>query len=573
MKRRIVATLLAAVITATTIGCGGAANQGAAAAPEGSPEAASETSEEAATVEAAESSDAKEASAGSASKYQTTYGSKQFDNVTISVELFDRSNAPEGSTITENRWTKYCRDAMAKVGINVEFVAVPRGDEVTKMQTMMSTNTAPTILGTYTFSYARDYFDQGGIWDLTDFVAGDDQAVNLKKYIGQNCLDFGTTENGQTFGIVARRATVAQHNIFIRKDWLDALGLDVPKNTDELYEACVKFVNENPDGLAPSEVFGAIFDGLSQWNNDSIVFRAFSKDANDKKALAVGSGFEYYTDEGYIDYLKYVNKFYNEGLMNKEYFAQSDDQLKEYFVTDRIGFLEANVGYNVDILRGGLLQTLKENYPNADMIAMHPFESNVYPGESFQPAYGEGGLMCFCPLTATEEQVEAAITYLDWLSTEEGGFAIYHGIEGEHFNYNEDGVPIPIDADFNQKDKDWIRTDLFLVGNQGYFTDTESFNLNIAADNPGWEQYTIDDYEAALEGTLIAGPLDLPTPESQVEASNDLNIVRENYLTKCITCNPEEVEGIYEEWRKAAEDAGIRQVLADREAVYDAVHP
>ncbi len=34
--------------------------------------------------------------------YQTTYGSKMFDDVTISVELFfDRSNAPEGSTIPE----------------------------------------------------------------------------------------------------------------------------------------------------------------------------------------------------------------------------------------------------------------------------------------------------------------------------------------------------------------------------------------------------------------------------------------------------------------------------------------
>lgn len=31
---------------------------------------------------------------GGESKYQTTYGSKQFDDVTITVELFDRSNAP-----------------------------------------------------------------------------------------------------------------------------------------------------------------------------------------------------------------------------------------------------------------------------------------------------------------------------------------------------------------------------------------------------------------------------------------------------------------------------------------------
>ena len=562
-KKRFVATVIAAVMALSIVACADGGNADVSAA---GGDASSETVEASADTASLDNSEEE------SSTYQTTYGSKQFDDVTISVELFDRSNAPEGSTITENRWTQYAQEAMKKVGINLEFVAVPRGDEVTKMQTMMSTNTAPTILGTYTYSYVRDYFDQGGVWDLSDFISGSDQAVNLKKYIGDNCLSFGNTENGETFGIAARRATVAQHNIFIRKDWLDALGLDVPKTTDELYEAVVKFVNENPDGLAPSDVFGSIFDGLQAWNNDTIIFRAFSKDAMDKRALAIGSGYEYYTDEGYIDYLRYVNKFYNEGLMNKEYFAQTDDQLKEYFVTNRIGFLESNVGYNVDILRGGLLQTLKENYPNADMIAMQPLESNVFPGEQFQPAYGEGGLMCFCPLTATEEQVEAAITYLDWLSMPEGGFAIYHGFEGEHFEYNEAGVPMPIDAGYNQKDKDWIRTDLFLVGNQGYFTDTESFNLNIAADNPGWEQYTIDDYEAALAGTVIAGPLDMPTPESQLETANDLNILREDYLTRIITCTPEEVDEIYAQWRAAAEAAGIEQVIADREAIYDSIH-
>ena len=71
---------------------------------------------------------------------------KCLDNVTIKVELFDRSNAPEGSTLTDNRWVKYVNEEMNKVGINVEFVAVPRADEVTKMQTMMSSGTAPDML-------------------------------------------------------------------------------------------------------------------------------------------------------------------------------------------------------------------------------------------------------------------------------------------------------------------------------------------------------------------------------------------------------------------------------------------
>lgn len=75
-------------------------------------------------------------SAASETGYVTTYGEKTFDNVTITVELFDRSTAPAGSTITENRWTNYIKEEMNKVGINVEFVAVPRNEETTKIQTM-----------------------------------------------------------------------------------------------------------------------------------------------------------------------------------------------------------------------------------------------------------------------------------------------------------------------------------------------------------------------------------------------------------------------------------------------------
>ena len=82
----------------------------------------------------------------------TTYGEKMFDNVTITVELFDRSNAPDGNTLTDNRWVEYVNQEMNKVGINVEFVGVPRADEVTKMQTMMSSGTAPDIVTTYTYA-------------------------------------------------------------------------------------------------------------------------------------------------------------------------------------------------------------------------------------------------------------------------------------------------------------------------------------------------------------------------------------------------------------------------------------
>ena len=553
MKRRLVAGLMAAMMVMSFAACGGKGGDTPANTGESKGDTQAESDSE------------------GSSKYQTTYGSKKFDDVTIQVELFDRSNAPEGSTITDNKWVKYCQDAMKEVGINLEFVAVPRSDEVTKMQTMMSSGTAPTLTLTYNYTYARDYYKDGGIWDLSEFVDGEDQAQNLKKYIGDNCLSLGRNSDGNLFGIVARRATTAMNDIFIRQDWLDKLGLETPSTVDEYYTAIEKMVKENPEGN--SGVIGIVPSGV---NSDTtagyrnVIAMAFMKDVADEEKMAVGEGFEFYADEGYREYMRFLNKCYNNGLMNQEFYAQTTEQMQSYFVNGQLGTFESNVGYNVDILRGSLLQTLKEKNPDAEFIAM-PMLKNENNGERYSAVYGEGGLIAFVPKTFSEEQVEAAVTYLDWLSTEEGGFAIYHGFEGEHFEYNEDGVPIAKDADYNQKDKDWIRTDLFLVGNQGYFESVDAFNANIAADNPGYEDYTLQDYELSVGDVAVQSAQYMYAPDSQVDTQTDLALLRSEYQTKVITCAEADFDATYDAWLQAAKNAGIEQVLEDRQAIYDEV--
>ena len=152
-KKKVLSGLLALAMTASLFaGCGKAAGTSA----EGG------SSAEAGGNEAAAASEGAGEEQASSSGYQTTYGSKQFDNVTIQVELFDRENAPSGSTITDNKWTNYVQEEMKKVGINVEFVAVPRSDEIDKMTSMMAGGIAPDIVLTYTYSKAKDYYDQGG---------------------------------------------------------------------------------------------------------------------------------------------------------------------------------------------------------------------------------------------------------------------------------------------------------------------------------------------------------------------------------------------------------------------------
>ena len=491
-----------------------------------------------------------------ASGYQTTYGSKQFDDVTIKVELWDRSNAPEGSTITDNKWVDYVNQEMGKVGIKVEFVPVPRSDEMSKMQTMVASQTAPDITITYSYATAEDYFKQGGIWNLAPFIDGEDQAKNIKEYIGKDVLNIARTPDNELYGIVARRATTAACNMYLRKDWLDKLGLAIPTTPDELYHVIDQMVNNNPDGM--KEVIG-----LEPWMFYNLRI-AFSQVTEDPLMSRVASGADYiteYADPGSKEYYRFLNKAYNNGLMHKEYFALNEDQFKSYIVTGALACFEANVNFAADPVRGNLVKTLQDNVPGAELISL-PALKNPNDGKQYSSGYCPGGLIAFCPLTADEETVEACMTYLDWMCTKEGGFAIYHGFEGEHFEYNEDGVPIAKDVAYNAKDKDWLRQDLFLTGNSGYFATAEEFNASQAAEAPGFEEFVTQSFENSLSGTVINA--EAYSSPSTSELTTDLGLVRDEYKVSCVTCPEDEFEATYAEYMSELEKAGIQKIIDER---------
>ena len=539
MRRRFGACILTAVMVSTLLGgcAGGTAEQK--------------------TVSDKGGTDQSQEKTATASKYQTTYGSKKFDNVTITVELFDRSNAPEGSTITDNRWTKYVNQEMNKVGINVEFVPVPRSDEVTKMQAMMASGTSPDITVTYTYAYAQQYYDQGGIWDLSEFVDGDDQAKNLKKYLGNDVMDIGRNKDKSLYGIVARRATTAKSNLFIRKDWLDELGLAIPTTPDELHDCISKMVKENPEGK--SNVIG--LTELQAWN----LKMAFSQLLSDPVEYEISGGDsatgDYY-DKGMREYYRYMNKMYNEGLMDQEYYDKSEDDFKSDIVNGKQAFMEYNVNGSVDVLRGSLMKTLQENDPKAEIVSI-PALKNVNDGKQYSAGYAEGGLICMCPKTADAEKVEACMTYLDWISTTDGGYVLYHGLEGEHYKLT-DNIPVVIDSDYNSKDKDWIRTDLFLVGNQGYFNTVDEFNECTSKEAPGYEQYVIDNYENALTGTIINDST--YTAPSASDLQTDVDLVRDEYRVKVVTCSEADFDATYDEYMSQLEGVGIKTLIDERTA-------
>lgn len=269
-------------------------------------------------------------------------------------------------------------------------------------------------------------------------------------------------------------------------------------------------------------------------------------------------------DDGWKEYIRFMNTLYNEGLMDPEYFTASDfgQKQKENLVSGLVGYWEYDVNGNVDNLRGGLLQNLKQNVPDAEFVSMVPV-ANMWDGKVYNPTYPITGAFNFIPKTAKD--IGACIKYLDFLAGE-GGHMVFHGVEGEHFNF-VDGIPVVIDADHNAKTKDYTRHDLFLVGNQGYYATESDFALATSKELPGWEQYVIDNYTNAAFGIrLPAGTYSSPT---QVEQSGNVKKLDDDYGVKLTTCNPSEFDKIFDEYQTELKKYDMEKTIQERTEYYN----
>lgn len=82
--------------------------------------------------------------------------------VTLKVEMFDRGNAPAGAgPVTDNFWTQWMQKNFGDPNnIKLEFVPVPRNQEVEKLNILMGTGDAPDIVFTYDLNTIYNYVKQ-----------------------------------------------------------------------------------------------------------------------------------------------------------------------------------------------------------------------------------------------------------------------------------------------------------------------------------------------------------------------------------------------------------------------------
>jgi len=149
----------------------------------------------------------------------------------------------------------------------------------TKLAIAITSGNYPDILSGSATEIVK-YAETGVIADITE-VFEEYASDQLKEYLNYGGLDNLSTGrvNGRLYGIpTVSEAQIEGMMMFIRKDWLDRLNLEVPATMDELKMVAKAFTEDDPDGNGAPDTYGLALcgkDGFTYWSGIQAFFEGY----------------------------------------------------------------------------------------------------------------------------------------------------------------------------------------------------------------------------------------------------------------------------------------------------------
>jgi len=356
----------------------------------------------------------------------------------LAVEIFDRGTDGGRSMAHDNAWTDWIKEKVkADLNIDVTFIPVGRWSETTDIVNLMASTSAPDLCYTYAGDMVNNFRDQGGVLDLAPFI--DQYLPDLKKLLGEDPAfpgkDFiyrnADPQTGRIYSIPSYRVALAQRNIFIRKDWLDKLGLPLPTNIQEFYNALVAFRDRDPGNVGRNRVIPFANTDDVQWGFSDLINHFISLNMSDRDKWVNNVHERVIMYPGYKDGVRTMNQWYNERLIYQDFPIMTNaDDLHNMLKSGVAGSFDQNwdLPYRTDYK---INEELAANVPGASFV---PVDLNL----NNKAMMDKVGLQIFIP--SFSKNHIAALRYLNWLAKPENYQFLQIGQQGVNHNL-VNGIP------------------------------------------------------------------------------------------------------------------------------------
>lgn len=246
---------------------------------------------------------------------------------------------PKDTTPENQAWVEIMEKYL---GIKLKYDwVVPASQGAQKMDVTIASGKIPNILqvdeGQFELLKQSDML--GDLTGAYDYLM---EPIKKNLEADPTLLKKCTNEKGELVAIPRNLDNFQQTQlIYIREDWLEALGLQVPTSMDELCEVAKAFSEQDPDkngkddtiGIALYKELYAGFGGAAGLMNGYNAYpKMWTKDESGK--LVCGD-----VQPEMRDALEMLQKMYKEGILDPEYVAMDSNKMTEAVVGGKAGIV------------------------------------------------------------------------------------------------------------------------------------------------------------------------------------------------------------------------------------------
>lgn len=255
----------------------------------------------------------------------------------------------------------------ALTGIDLIINHPQHNEYYPKLDLAFTTGDIPDVFTLGALQYVR-YAANGALYDMTEMFEKSKLKNNIEKDIVDACRI-----NGRLYGIPHHRGNGTL--TYVRQDWLDALGLDHPKNFEEFLDMLRAFKNNNPDGLAPEDVIPITAPGLANKEYPmDIYFREFYQDATPDYIVKNGKWVDGMLEPNMQEALARMRDAYVEGLIDAEIITNQTSTCRNKFYSGIVGVFNYWAGYWND----RLIDNTVVNVPHAKVVGIPAIAETYY---------------------------------------------------------------------------------------------------------------------------------------------------------------------------------------------------
>lgn len=275
------------------------------------------------------------------------------------------------------------------------------------------------------------YGDQGVLIPLDGLI--EKYAPNIQKMFEEmpEVKQSITAPDGHIYSLpnINKASIAVTSNAWINGDWLQALNItELPDTTEEFYAMLKRFQSKDPNGNGQADDIPL---STHDKTNDlrGFLLPAFGELSRDIEVIDGEVRFGA-TTEGYKQYLAFMNRLWNEKLIDQDAYSQGFTEMSAKGKANKVGvFVHAGPFLGLDVKKPE--DNLK--HPTVPALTSETNPDPIYP-------IGTGTVRGTFSITSENPYPEATIRWVDHLYSLEGSIFLHYGPENDLWEFSDEAA-------------------------------------------------------------------------------------------------------------------------------------